>query len=221
MFYLEQIQNGLSFKWVYKQRPRQQRNHNISTMELGKKSADEIECFWSYYLPATKLAKIIDCPNFQRHIQEFETCLHRNKDRFPLFYAEFGDPIPQLNLLNRDERLQIKLKLFDEVKNKLEKTREEVFGKKMLQNTALPCDTEECKRRLDEMLEEGRRKIEEIEETRRQIEHAKEILHYRVEVNKSNISMFNEKVFTDMPEAVGKERAKLNRAAEKKRKRGE
>ncbi len=188
-------------------------------MELGKKPAGEIEFFFDYYHPATKLAKIIDRPNFHGHIQEFETCLHRNKDRFPLFYAQSGNPIPQLKLLNRNKRLEIKLKLFDEVRNKLENTKEEVFGQKMLQNIPLPCDTEECKRSLEEMLKEGRRKIDEIEETRRQIKHAKKILHYRVEVNKSRISMFNEKVFTDILEAVGKERTNLNRA--EKRKRGE
>lgn len=163
-------------------------------LEQKKKEAGENEdvhsnhCYFGqYYLDAVLLAKYIDhplgpgegggCP------QSFEEKLETlGKHHFPLFYAHCTTSIvsqqQQLHEMTPEERLQLKLRLLDELRTKVDKTRKEIHGPKRIIITVvvvaklgpvenkttveLPSDPEDCRARLLTMAERAFDRISEL-----------------------------------------------------------
>ena len=198
-------------------------------MELAGKSPQAI-CLASQYIAIAKImADFINDPAANVgssrlllwkaesiKMSEFYEDVARFYEHFPEFCGFMQETKPDLFRLTRKERLELKLLLLDEVKRKISKTKDEIYGRKTLHSQPLPDDIKECLLRLDEMKNAGYARIKEIAERIRQIDCARDLIETRVLVNQEKMMvLFDEDSFTSMP--VGKEWSKTPERAAKRR----
>ena len=198
-------------------------------MELAGKSPQAI-CLASQYIAIAKImADFIDDPaanvgSSSRlllwkaesiKMSQFYEDVARFYEHFPEFCGFMQETKLDLFRLTREERLGLKLRLLDEVKHKISKTKDEIYGRKTLHSQPLPDDIKECLLRLDEMKNAGYARIKEIAERIRQVECAKDLIETRILVNQEKLVLFDEDSFTSMP--VGKEWSKTPERAAKRR----
>ncbi len=169
-------------------------------------STPQINAFGYYYYDAVYLIDFIDNPRPEVCSPSFKEKMDiigmRN---FPLFHAHCEETQPQLHLMPRDERLQLKLRLLDELRAKVDQTRQEIAGPKRMRELDLPSDPEECKRKLIEMIDDAQDKIAEMLGNVSNIH--KDIAVYRdaigtlgcVSVNNQQIAAYDEALFKAMP----------------------
>jgi hypothetical protein len=205
-------------------------------MELAGKSPQAI-CLVSQYVVIAKImADFIDDPAAKVgsgrplwkaesiRMSQFYEDVARFYEHFPEFCGFMQETKPDLFRLTREERFELKLRLLDEVRQKVFKTKDEIYGRKTLHTQPLPDDIRECLLRLDEMKNAEYARIKEIAERIRQIDCARDLIETRMMDNKEKLFLFDENSFTSMP--VGKERSKTTttapeRAAKKRQRRGE
>ena len=113
-------------------------------------SIEKIESFGKYYGDAVLLAEFIDDP---APLPSFEDRLTMNRAQFPKFVAHCDKERPfNIHEMSVSQRLELKNVLLDELRSKVEKSKEEIGCAKMIGDIALPSDPRECSSKLGEMI---------------------------------------------------------------------
>ncbi len=165
-------------------------------MQFSDALSIRVESFGKYYNDAVSLAEFIDNPAPMGCSPSFEDRL--NRIQFPLFVAHCSGLDP--HKMSVSQRLQLKTMLLDELRTKVEKTREEIECAKMIGDIALPSDPKECKSKLLEMTNHAYVMKEKIDQD---IAAYNEALHSNallaLILNKHTTVVYDEDAFTKMP----------------------
>lgn len=146
------------------------------------------------YSVAARLVRLIDDPTDGRG---FESFLSDGQRDFPQLFATFHAKKTALVKRSVDERLELKLKLLANVRVMNAKLQGQIDAEKKLDDTILPSDPDECKKRMEEMEDELLEKIEEYKQTITRI-HFGAYSVDKLILGKNDLKAFDESAFTSV-----------------------
>ena len=164
-------------------------------------STIKYESFGYYYGDVMYLVDFINNPRPKICSPSFKDKMEISRHYFPLFHAYCEEINPQLHTMSKKNRLELKLKLLEELKDKMEKTKQDIAAEKWMKDVRLPNDTGECHMALHEMINKGLDDNEDFQQYQAKTElcrTAMKILNL-MEVDKDQFVIFNEKLFTSLP----------------------
>jgi hypothetical protein len=169
-------------------------------MQFADRSTIQYHPFSTYYADASYLLDFINNPRQLVSSPSFKDKMESSKRFFPLFHAHCEATNAQLHTMSKEERLGLKLRLLEELKAKIEDTKQAIAGEKKLRDIVLPNDPCECSSALYGILNEDWQKkgMHQYLEDEKSCRLALDIMVY-MSVDTNQFVIFNESLFTSMP----------------------
>ncbi len=177
-------------------------------MQLATKPIYEVFMISGIISNADRLVRFINTSTPKKEFGlQFEELLEKCKSLFPRSVVAFNGC--QLHTMTPEERLDLKLKLLEDVKAHMENIKREISGDKVFGTVELPSDPDECLVRVNAVMMEMVEKVAEINRMMVQIPNARLLLERMIH-NKRSLGAFNEGSFTSLP-VVGAKKSKKPR----------
>jgi hypothetical protein len=169
-------------------------------MQFADRSTIQYHPFSAYYADASYLLDFINNPRPLVSSPSFKDKMETSKRFFPLFHAHCEATNAQLHTMSKEERLGLKLRLLEELKAKIEDTKQAIAGEKRLGDFVLPNDPWECSSALMGILTEDWQKKGEHQylEDQKSCRLALDIM-ISMRMDQDHFVIFNEALFTSMP----------------------
>jgi hypothetical protein len=169
-------------------------------MQFADRSSIKYQPFGYYYGDLMYLVDFINHPRPQISSPSFKDKIESSKRFFPLFHAHCEETDAQPHTMSKEERLGLKLRLLEEVKAKIQDTKQAIAGEKRLGAITLPNDPSECTKALNAIINEGyyNKGMPQYVEDVKSCHLAMDIMTHMV-VDQDQFVIFNESLFTSMP----------------------
>ena len=171
-----------------------------AAMQFADRSSIKYQPFHAYYLDVRSLVHFIDHPSPRFSSPSFKDKMESSKRFFPLFHANCKATNAQPHTMSKEERLGLKLRLLEELKAKIEDTKQAIAGEKRLRDIVLPNDPWECSSALYGILNEDWQKkgMPQYLEDEKSCRLALDIMK-SMRMDQDHFVVFNESLFTSMP----------------------
>ena len=144
-----------------------------------------------------RLAQTIDSPPENELV--FSLYLHNAGDLFPKLQAAFNESKKPLKKRSKDERLQLKQALLEDVRRNMAAAKEQFEGEKLLDTETLPSDPERCIERLEKMEDGLNEQLFALQRKIRSIQYAMGALE-RMKSSQRELEGFDESAYTSTPQ---------------------
>jgi hypothetical protein len=170
-------------------------------MQLATQPAFEIETISGIIAMADRLVRFINNPDeVKKHRgMQFEDVLGTCAILFPRAAVAFGTAPLSLRDMGPGERRDLKLRLLEDVKEHIARSRKEISAPKAFDAAPFPSDPDDCLTQLELVMGELVQRAAEINLMMANIPNARMVLHRMID-NKRHVERFSEDAFTSMPE---------------------
>ncbi len=164
-------------------------------MQLHDIDHNEIRRLDEFFNPGCRLAKIIDMPPENNLVFSYE--LERNPF-FPKLIRAFEESKKPLKKRSKDERMYLKEKLLDDMRDNLSRAKTKFEGGMFFGPDIIPSDPNACNDFLDTEEEKVHAQIRELNTKLSNIGQAREKVEL-LQKRKKELEKFDESVFTSTP----------------------
>jgi hypothetical protein len=164
-------------------------------MQLHNIDHNEIRRLDEFLNPGVRLAKLIDTPPDNNLV--FSSELERNPF-FSKLAGAFGESSTPLKKRSKDERMHLKEKLLEDMRDNLSRAKTKYEGDLLFGSETLPSDPGTCNDFLDTVEDRVHAQIRELNAKLLNIGQAREKLEL-LQTRKKELERFDESVFTSMP----------------------
>ena len=170
-------------------------------MQLNAYEQGDLNRHCEFLDAGKKLALAIDQPHaFKR---EFDCYVLQGECFFPKFMRALGVSGTPLHGMSKDERMNLKLVLLDDMQDNISAANAVFMGEKLIGAEVLPSDPDECMLYFDPMEKSLHNQIATLRTTLVKIQDARTVVKC-MQCGRRALESFDESVYTEMPrDSVG------------------